>query len=90
MEPVRALCDLGKTVETTVTQINNTKILDKDILTDSGKNDVDIDYQASITQMRELIKNSASCTQFIKLQCKGVPIFNSPTGPPQVGLLSDA
>ncbi|XP_066924868.1 EGF and laminin G domain-containing protein-like [Clytia hemisphaerica] len=82
MEPVQALCDLGKTVETTVTQINNTKIKDKNVLTDTGKNDFDVEYLASITQMRELIKNSATCSQFIKLQCKGVPIFLSPTGPP--------
>lgn len=84
MPPVQALCDLGKTVDTTVTQINNTKILDKDVLTRSGKNEVEVEYLASITQMRELIKNSATCSQFIKLQCKGVPIFNSPTGPPDV------
>lgn len=84
MPPIEVLCDLGKTVDTTVTQINNTKILDKSVLTDSGKNNVAIEYLGSITQMRELIKNSATCSQFIKFQCKGVPIFNSPTGPPQV------
>ena len=87
MEPVRALCDLGKTIETTVTQINNTKEMDMDVLTATGLNNVDIEYQASVIQARELIKNSASCVQFIKYQCKGTPLFRSPAGPPAVSLL---
>ena len=84
MPPVRALCDLGKTIETTVTQINNTKFKDIDVTTKSGTNEIDINYQASITQMRELIMNSDHCQQFIKYQCKGTPLFLSPSGPPMV------
>lgn len=84
MPPVKALCDLGKTVETTITQINNTKIQDLNVLTESGRNEVDIEYQASIIQMRELIKNSAFCNQYIKYQCKGTALFQSPSGPPVV------
>ena len=84
MQPVPALCDLGKTIEDTVTQINNTKIMDLDVTTKSGHNKVEVSYGASITQMRELIMNSATCKQFIKFTCKGSPIFNSPTGPPRV------
>ena len=36
MQPVKALCDLGRTVETTTTQINNTKYLDFDVTRPSG------------------------------------------------------
>jgi len=82
MEPVPALCDLGKTIESTTTQINNTKFMDVDVATPSGKNDVDINYQASIIQMRELVMNSAFCEQYIKYTCKGTPLFRSPEGPP--------
>lgn len=82
MRPVRALCDLGRTVETTTTQINNTKYLDLDVATSTGKNDIMINYAANIIQMRELIKNSAFCEQYIKFTCKGAPIFRSPEGPP--------
>jgi len=84
MTPVLALCDLGNTIENTVTQINNTKIKDQDVTSESGYNLVEVNYAASITQMRELIMNSASCKQFIKFTCKGSPLFNSPTGPPYV------
>ncbi|XP_065666081.1 contactin-associated protein like 5-3 isoform X2 [Hydra vulgaris] len=82
MEPVPALCDLGKTVETTVTQINNTNYNDKDVTTFSGINNFDIDYAANIIQMRELILNSAYCEQYVKYTCKGTPLFRSPEGPP--------
>ena len=87
MRPVQALCDLGETIESTVTQINNTHYIDVDVSTKSGFNKVDINYLASITQMRELIMNSGSCKQFIKFSCKGAPLFRSPTGPPQVIIL---
>ena len=84
MKPVKALCDLGRTVETTTTQINNTYYVDMDVTTESGQNKVDINYAADIIQMRELIMNSASCKQYIKFQCKGAPLFRSPSGPPAV------
>ena len=84
MEPVRALCDLGRTVETTTTQVNNTKYLDLDVSTPSGQNNVVINYAANIIQMRELIMNSANCEQYIKFTCKGAPLFRSPEGPPAV------
>ena len=84
MEPVRALCDLGRTVETTTTQVNNTKYLDIDVSRSSGQNDVVIYYAANIVQMRELIVNSAYCDQYIKFTCKGAPLFRSPEGPPAV------
>ena len=87
MTPVKALCDLGRTVETTTTQINNTYYVDMDVTTDSGFNNVDINYMADIVQMRELIMNSASCKQYIKYQCKATPLFRSPTGPPAVSPL---
>lgn len=86
MRPVQALCDLGETIESTVTQINNTHYTDVDVSTKTGFNKVDINYLASITQMRELIMNSGSCKQFIKFTCKSAPLFRSPTGPPQVSL----
>ena len=41
-----------------------------------------INYAANIIQMRELIMNSAYCEQYIKLTCKGAPLFRSPEGPP--------
>lgn len=84
MKPIRALCDLGKTVETTVTQINNTRFQDVDVTSPTQFNDVDINYEASITQMRELIMNSDHCQQYIKYTCKGTPLFLSPSGPPKV------
>ena len=84
MEPVQALCDLERTIEATTTQINNTRIMDQDVSTTSGTNDVDINYGASITQMRELVLNSAHCVQYIKYACKGAPLFRSPEGPPAV------
>ena len=84
MEPVQALCDLEKTIEATTTQINNTRMMDQDVSTTSGTNDVDINYGASITQMRELVLNSAYCLQYIKYACKGAPLFRSPEGPPAV------
>ena len=87
IKPVQVLCDLGKTVETTVTQINNTKFEDIDVTTATKVNDVDINYQASITQMRELIMNSDRCEQYIKYTCKGTPLFRSPAGPPEVNNL---
>ena len=87
MEPVPALCDLGKTVETTVTQINNTNYDDKDVTTESGINNVDINYAANIIQMRELILNSAFCEQYVKYTCQGTPLFRSPEGPPAVSFI---
>ena len=86
MAPVPALCDLGETVESTVTQINNTRYIDVDVSTKTGFNTVNINYGASITQMRELIMNSGSCKQFIKFTCKSAPLFSSPTGPPRVSI----
>ena len=86
MEPVKALCDLGRTVETTTTQINNTKYLDIDVRTESGKNALALNYAAGITQMRELIMNSAFCQQYIKFTCKGSALFRSPEGPPAVSI----
>lgn len=86
MKPVLALCDLGETIESTVTQINNTRNIEFDVSTKSGFNKVDINYLASITQMRELIMNSGSCKQYIKFICKSAPLFRSPTGPPQVSI----
>ena len=84
MPPIRALCDLGRTVETTTTQINNTKYSDLDVSSATGKRDVVINYAASIIQMRELIMNSAFCEQYVKYTCKGAPLFRSPEGPPAV------
>ena len=84
MQPILALCDLGKTIETTVTQINNTNYDDKDVTTPSGSNVFKVDYAASIIQMRELIMNSAFCEQYVKYTCLGTPLFRSPEGPPSV------
>ena len=84
MEPVRALCDLRKNIDLTTTQINNTKYIDEDVATKSGSNDLNLNYAASIIQMRELIMNSASCEQYIKFTCHGAPLFRSPEGPPAV------
>ncbi|XP_012566541.2 contactin-associated protein like 5-3 [Hydra vulgaris] len=84
MQPVLALCILGRTIESSITQINNTNYNDKDVTTASGKNNFDIDYAANIVQMRELILNSAYCEQYIKYTCLGTPIFRSPEGPPSV------
>ncbi|XP_065666075.1 contactin-associated protein-like 2 isoform X1 [Hydra vulgaris] len=84
MQPVLALCDLGKTVESSVTQINNTNYDDKDVTTPTGLNFFNIDYAANIIQMRELILNSAFCEQYVKYTCLGTPIFRSPEGPPSV------
>jgi len=84
MEPVKALCDLGRTVESTTTQLNNTNFVDLDVTTESGINNVDINYVADIIQMRELITNSMYCEQAIKFACKGTPLFRSPSGPTAV------
>lgn len=87
MEPVRTLCDLGNTVESTTTQINNTQYADRPVLTSTGVNSVELNYAASITQMRELVMNSQYCEQLIKYTCKGTPMFQSPEGPPKVVIL---
>ena len=84
MEPVKALCDLGKTIESTTTQINNTKYEDHDVRTKTGSNEYKMNYAANIIQMRELILNSEFCEQYIKFQCKGAALFRSPEGPPAV------